>query len=224
MFLFCSEHFSFVLTSMEGDRRFGYCRRMLVRQCIIHAHTLAPFTQLCSPSLLEQTLDYLKSTVSLVSGDALICTKRSVNASRGPSRSCCCLRRCWIKWRREDKLPELRCSRFWRQLTRTRFLVQWVLFLPFLTFSLFYACTCNSVLCFCDIHYYYYRGVPWELEHWRYAIHSHNKINFPQHRTTHVLCFFEKIWSMWVSISRPSRYQHDALPTEPMDHADKQHN
>ena len=84
-----------------------------------------------------------------------------------------------------------RCSRFWRQLTRTRFLVQWVLFLPFLTFSLFYAC--NSVLCFCDIHYYYCRGVPWESERWRYAIHSHNKINFPQHRTTHVLFFWKNM-------------------------------
>ena len=29
-----------------------------------------------------------------------------------------------------------------------------------------------------------------------------------------------KNWSMRGSNSRPSRYQHDALPTEPMDHTD----
>ena len=28
--ILCSENFSFVLTSLEGNRRFGYCRRLLV--------------------------------------------------------------------------------------------------------------------------------------------------------------------------------------------------
>ena len=44
-----------------------------------------------------------------------------------------------------------------------------------------------------------------------------------------VICLFchwpklkkkEKKWSMWVSNSRPSRYQHDALPTELMDQSE----
>ena len=163
LFLFCSEHFSFVLTSMEGDRRFGYCRRMLVRHCIIHAHTLAPFMQICFPSLLEQTLDYLKSTASLVSGDALICTKRSVNVSRSPSRSMLLSTQVLDQVEERRQIARAAMFTFLKAINENPFprpvsLVS--LPFPFLTFSLCYACTCISVLCFCDIHYYYCRGVP----------------------------------------------------------------
>ena len=73
-----------MLTNLEGDRRFGYCRRLLVRQCGIF-YILTPFTQhfaIFSSSLLERVLDCRRSTVSLVHGDVLICMKRSVGFFR----------------------------------------------------------------------------------------------------------------------------------------------